>query len=306
MGQANSHLLALLLAGASGLGASTAEAAPTVIIVAADRRPAFQQVIDGFLDELKAQGVQFVRRDLAPEAVPQDPLVADLVLALGSGATNAVLARPDHPPLVHAISGRPPELPPPGRGRPIVTGVASTPTLSEQLVFVRAVAPHLKRIGVIGRPGELDFLAAARQLPEAEGLTLVPIEATGPEDVAAQILNAADQVDGILAGADPRLWNGNSLKAAVISSLRTRRPLFGMATSFTKAGALASLATEDYPEVGAEAARLAKEILAGRGTGLPRVVAPKRCLSSINLVVADRLGIRPTRGALDAAKEVFQ
>ncbi|MBK6688601.1 MAG: hypothetical protein IPG45_29285 [Deltaproteobacteria bacterium] len=298
--------MTLLLAGVSGLAASPSKAAPTVIIVAADQRPAFEQVIDGFIDGLKAQGLTIVRRDLDPDVVAHDPLAADLVLALGSGATAAVLARAHHPPLIHAVSGRPPELPPPGVGAPIVAGVSPIPSFADQLALVRAVAPNLKRIGVVGRTGELGFLATARSLPEAQGLTLVPLEVAGPEAVAAAILQAADQVDGILAGADPRLWNGNTLKAAVISSLRVRRPLFGMATSFTKAGALASVAAEDYPGIGAEAARLAQEILAGRGQNLPRLVSPKRSLTSINLVVADRLGIRPTRGALDAAHEVFQ
>lgn len=305
MGQAHRHLLTLISVGVCALSASLVEAAPRVIIVAADQRPAFRQVADAFIEGLRAQGVELVRRDLHPDAVAADPLSADLILALGSAATAAVLARPSHPPLIHAISGRAPELPV-GQGASIVSGVAAQPTFAEQLLLIRAVAPNLKRIGVVGRSGELGFLAAARDLPEAQGLSLVPLEVEGPGEVAAVILQAADQVDGILAGADPRIWNANSLKAAVISSLRTRRPLFGLATSFTKAGALASVAAEDYPEIGAEAARLAQEILAGRGVHLPRVVAPKRSLTSINLVVADRLGIRPTRSALDAAREVFQ
>lgn len=306
MGQAHSHLLKLLFAGATGLHASAVDAAPTVIIVAADQRPAFQQVTAGFFEGLKARGVQVVRRDLQPDAVARDPLSADVVLAVGSAALAAVLARGGHPPLIHTVSGRPPELPSKGEAAPIVTGVSSTPDLAEQLALVKAVGPNLKRIGVVGRRGELGFLDAARSLPEAQGLTLVPLEVSGPEEVAAVIAQATDRVDAILAGADPRLWNGSSLKAAVISSLRTRRPLFGLATSFTKAGALASVAAEDYPEVGAEAARLAQEILAGRGQSLPKLVPPRRTVTSINLVVADRLGIRPTRGALDSAQEVFQ
>lgn len=307
MGEAHRHLLTTLLAAAaSGLSAAPSDAAPQVIIVAPDRRPAFEQVADGFIEGLRSQGISVVRRDLPPEAVARDPLAADLVLALGSAATSAVLAHSAHPPLIHAVSGRPPELPPPGDASPIVSGVASTPSFAEQLLLVRAVAPNLKRVGVLGRRGELGFLSDARGLPEADGLILIPLEVDGPEGVALAILQAADRVDGVLAGADPRLWNGNNLKAAVISSLRTQRPLFGLATSFTKAGALASVAAEDYGAIGAEAARLAREILDGRGQDLPRIVTPTRCRTSINLVVADRLGIRPTRAALDRAHEVFQ
>jgi ABC-type uncharacterized transport system substrate-binding protein len=135
------------------------------------------------------------------------------------------------------------------------------------------------------------------------GLELRLIDARRPEEVGAALSQQREAFDAILALPDPSVWNAQSLKAAVIFSLAQRRPLFGFSQAFTRAGALASLSAEGYEQMGAQAARLALARAAG---GPPRVEAPATLNLSLNVVVAQRLGLTLPRSLTEAATEVFR
>jgi ABC-type uncharacterized transport system substrate-binding protein len=307
MGQAHRHLLSVVLGSALMAPASLASAERRVLIVAADTRPAFEQTIAGFTEALASRGLRIAAERATPESLASTRLEADVVLVLGSAAAQAVLAQPKRPPMVHAIVADPGAAGLHAPSSTAVWGVSAAASFDEQLLLVRAVSPAATRLGVLGPRADIDEVLSRLSNPnEAHNLRLIPIEVTDADGVAPAILAATDQVDAVLALPSARLWRATSLKAAVLASLRCRRPLFGFATSFTKSGAIASQAPENYAAIGARAADLAFEIFNGRSASLPRLVFVEHPQISINLVVADRLGVQPTRRAIDLATEVFR
>lgn len=306
MAQGRLHLLGLL---ALGAGATNAAAAAPIrmLVVSSEDAVSYRQAHQGFVEELRARGrIVETRRVLARDFV--DEAQSDLVLGLGGAASSRLTAL--KVPAVFAVVGDPIDsglCDEASRPRGAITGVGALVAPELQLELVRELLPGDRRIGLIYNPSRASQLYA-RYAVEARALGLIPVPvAARSAHEVPQVLSAArDHVDVLIALPEPSIWNAASLKTSVMFSLRERKPLIGFSKLFTRGGAIASLAAEDYRAMGAQAARLALRLLQGEDVSSIRVEPAGTISLSLNLVVAGRLGIRVSTDLIERAEDVYR
>jgi putative ABC transport system substrate-binding protein len=189
-----------------------------------------------------------------------------------------------------------------------VTGIRLEVSPAQQLEQVRQVAPKTKRVGVIYEPhasGALveEAVKAAGRL----GLTLVAKAVSDARGVRPALLEMADGIDALLLMPDPRLITSEMLAFLISFTLERNIALFGFLDSFSRAGALASVAP-DYTEIGRRAAKLALE-LASRPESSRLPVPPPVAIPgslTINLKTARRLGIDVSPAVAAKARQVYE
>jgi ABC-type uncharacterized transport system substrate-binding protein len=282
------------------LFAGDAEAAPlkSVAIVCAGEQPVYRTTIDGFKSKLKILNSEARTHEYASAAEATAANV-DLIFVVGTSAVRAISQLTVKAPVLYALAGDSAAAGLQGR----VGGVATAVSPSARIELIAAIAPDVRRIGIVsglGSPYAQELETRAR----AAGLTSLRIEVRSAEDVGPALIAAEGELDAILAVSDPAIWNAASLKASVILSLQKRKPLFGFSTMFTRGGAVASIAGEDPGDVGAQAAEQAQAIFTGAGA--PAIAYPRNTSISINLVVARRLGLEPSRAAIERATTVLR
>lgn len=284
------------------------KSAIAVAVVLSEEQPVFHEVIDGFTRQLAARGIdaKIELYDLA-NAERASASGASLVLALGSAAAAAhhgsvpgvfaIVSDPEASDLMDAAH----------RPKRKTTGIAAWVPVHAQLGHVAAIAPAAKRIGVvIGRAHSKTLMREMELDARSFGFTLTFIEAATPHAVGLELAASADDVDALLALADGAIWTGASVKAAVIYALQHKKPLIGFSAAFTRAGALASISAEDYRDIGAQAADRAAAILSGAPIAELRILDPRKLSTSVNLVVARRIGVELSQAEIDRAEAVFR
>jgi len=288
--------------------ASTPGAPLRVVVVLADDAPSFQLARDAFIRTLGTESGRPIEAvDRRVGTLSDGTIDADVIFALGTTAARRVAAADLGATRVFAVVGDPLGaglIDADDKPRADISGVSGMIPFAEQLALMRVIAPEVRRVGVVVnalRPGPL-----FEQLQGAglrAGMTIVALRAAKPEDVGATLRQERESFDAILALPDPSVWSGVSLKAAVIFALSERRPLFGFSRAFTRAGAIASISAERYEEMGQQAAVLALRRMAGS----PARVEPSASRSlSVNIVVAQRLGLTLSRELVDRAEDVYR
>jgi putative ABC transport system substrate-binding protein len=90
----------------------------------------------------------------------------------------------------------------------------------------------------------------------------------------------------------------------LIEAFRKTIPVIGLSSSYTKAGALISFEC-DYENLGEQAAEIALKILNGKDPAKIGFLEPKEINFSLNLLAAQRLGIKFSPEVIKEAREVF-
>jgi putative ABC transport system substrate-binding protein len=314
MGKGRVLLLTAACAAVAAASAPTrAEGGGSIVaLVVPEENPSFAAAAKGFEEELDRRGLATRRVKYRPADIAAAVTSgASLVFAVGTEcavAASAASSEGHGPPVVFAVVGDPIGAGlahEDGRPRGCSTGVAGLPPAADVAALVGDLAPDARRVGVIANPARTGALVAALERSvAARGLTTTTIAAATAADVgpALEAARASRRPDVLIAVADPSIWAPASVKATAMFALRNRVPLIGFSSAFTRAGAVASLAVEDYGGAGALAAARAAEILAGRPAEEIPVVWPSRARLSLNLVVARRVGVEPPRALVDRAE----
>jgi putative ABC transport system substrate-binding protein len=291
-------------------GADSGRAVAVSVVVSGDQAE-LEAVERGFVTRLSHSGVRVTTQRFGVASCANALAAApSLVLALGTSAARASALATNGVPVVFAVVGDPRGAGLEGaNGLPTrrATGVSASAPVERQVELLGRLVPSARRIGVISNPNAppapAALLTAALQ---AKQLTPVAVYAAGPNDVGRAISEAAERVDALIAVADSTIWNGTSVKAAVLTSLQRKKPLFGFSSGFTRAGAVASVAADDFEDIGAQAADIAREVLERVPIERIAIAPPRRTSVSINLVVAQRIGLHVGNDLVDSAKVVFR
>jgi putative ABC transport system substrate-binding protein len=278
-------------------------------VLMSEDQPAYTATLKGFRQGLIAQGMTPVLEVHTLDRAGKLPSTGSkMIFALGSAA--ALRATELGVPVVFAVVGDPAGLDLMNEAhlpKKQATGVSLLAPAAKQMSLIVALTPDAKRIGVVvSKSTSAALRAELKKEIEQLGLSFVPLVPQNANTLGLELAKQEGNVDALLALADPGLWNSASVKAAVIFSIQKKKPLYGFSTSFTKAGAIASISAEDYEDLGAQAASSAVAISSGKVAGKMAIVPPRKLAISINLVVARRIGLEPSRQLLDSAEVVFR
>lgn len=246
-------LLALLL-----LAPSAAFAAKALVVLSEPLSPSFREAYDGFLAEW-GEPVDTARAD---DSLPEGP--HDVVLAFGGRAASR--ARSHEGPLVVALA---PAYR--GEGRDATTvRVAMTPS-PERLVAALAAAGVKRLLAVRAAPAEAEFLRRAASAGKAAGVEISDRILTGPDALPRLLRRDGVLADGVWLAPDPASVTPETFGAAREFSRARAVPFFAPAAGLVS-GEVRGELTVSFGDCGREAARAARELLAGRETA--KVVYP--------------------------------
>ncbi|MBR0956144.1 ABC transporter substrate-binding protein [Bradyrhizobium japonicum] len=191
-----------------------------------------------------------------------------------------------------------------------VTGFSSEPgdeINGKRLEFLKDTLPHLSRVGVLWNPDfapNRDRLASLREAVQALALTLVAVEARGPdmlEQAFATMVRERAQVLVVLS--DGVLFNHRGLIGDM--AVRSRLPAISAVREYAEAGFLLSYGT-DLPDQFRRSATLVDKILKGTRPGDLPVERPTKYELVINLQTAKALDINMPPTLLTRADVVIE
>ncbi len=248
------------------------------------------------------------RIDLRIEPMPHDDrqLTAlfepppELVIAVGLHAvTHALHSAPSLPILSLLISEDSYNALLAGTSAPTpVTAARSAIYLDQplprQLDLLQLILPKVERVAAlastpsaVSRLGELDALCAQR------GLQLATQSVDAGSNPIKAMLPLLEKSQALLALPDPGVYNGDNLRAILLTTYHSRIPLLGFSQAYVRAGALAAVHSTPQ-QIGQQTGDWLAELVRNRNwqPGPPRY--PAYYSVSVNRQVAQTLGIAIT------------
>jgi putative ABC transport system substrate-binding protein len=251
-----------------------------------------------------SEGLRSAAEDLVRSKV-------DLIVALTTTAARAALSATTTIPVVF-VSGDPvgtglaESLAHPG-GNGTGVSTLSTELIPKRLELLQQVAPHVRRVLLLGNPSstlQAGVQKEARKAGEALRVQIVPVDARNAAELDAALRGLQHRAsDGFMVSSDV-LFLGNKAKVAAAVA-RARLPGMFPWRDYHDAGVLMSYGA-NIKEMGRQAAAYVDKILKGaKPADLPIAQSSKYDLV-IDLRVARELGLKVPQELLLRADEVIR
>jgi putative ABC transport system substrate-binding protein len=265
---------------------------PRVVVVKSAGLAAYAHVVAGFAAEARGAVEELTLEEGAEPAQLFKGLARRqpaLVLAIGPAA--AVAARrelPDVPVLFVMV----PYFQKYELEGPNTTGIALTSDLSSELRALKALLPQVTRVGVVNDPKySKQFIEAASEVAQAQGLALVSLELDAAAKVDKVLAGAKGRLDALVVISDRTVGSAGVVERLLQYSSAEKVPVIGLAPAQVKQGALLALAPSPLA-TGLQAGRLANRVLVEKvDPGAVAVASPEGVELHVNLTAARRLGL---------------
>jgi putative tryptophan/tyrosine transport system substrate-binding protein len=262
-----------------------------------------------FIEQRYAGGRFEMLPELAAELVR---LKVDILVVSGAPASNAARNATSIIPIVMTDVSDPvgiglvASLPRPGGN---VTGLSdfNAGVVAKRLELLKEVVPSVLRVGVLLNPANpsnpLQMKLTQAAAP-ALGVTLLPLEAKGPEDIDRAFTAMREERTGaLLVFGDPMLGSNN--RRIVELAAKARLPATYSRREMADAGGLMSYGAK-FTDLSRRAATYVDKILKGAKPGDLPVEQPTKFELVINLKTAKALGLTIPQSVLLRADEVIQ
>ncbi|MBD3243489.1 MAG: hypothetical protein GF331_23060 [Chitinivibrionales bacterium] len=265
----------------------------------------YQEAVQGFRDLLHRRDVPLLEYTHVVSRDPASTIRAvvaekqpDLILALGARATGFAAEYLNSVPVVYGVVFADED-----EGAH-ATGVTLNIPAYVRLEGAKQILPDASRVGFITSKGYEDERKEVSQACARLGLELIARQVDSQKDFADALSEISTRIDMFIMTADPALYIPQSVTFLLRKGLEEGFPVIGLSSSYTKAGALLSFDC-DYRDLGRQAAEIALLIVKGVKPSDVPAQAPERVNMSLNLSVADRLGIRIPNDIVAQAAQVF-
>ena len=282
-----------------------------VIALLAQQTKPYQNVLAGFRQSLKKQGIEakyeVLNFDANSEQGGKDLQAIKtkspaLLFTLGTATTEAAIREIKDIPIIAGMIVHKRDL----EQAKNATGVILNFPLKTQLNWIRRMFPHKKTVGVLFNPKENQHLIAqARRLTEAMGLTLYAKQVESPRDLPDALDSLSRRADVVWGLTDSVALTPETAKGILLFSFRNRIPFVGLSTSWVKAGAVYAL-DRDYVDVGQQCGELAGKVLReGKIHGL-QPLPPRKVVYALNLKAANHMKLNLSDGIIKDAQTLFE
>lgn len=184
------------------------------------------------------------------------------------------------------------------------TGVYIDVPFSIKLKHIKEILPDLKKIGVIYSPKSTpifnDILKGCNEI----GFQLIGRKVSSRKKFKDAFGDISKQIGCFLMIPDTNIYFQQSIKYLILEGLRKELPIIGLSSSYTKAGAFVSFES-NYHDTGKQAGEIAFRVLKGESLENIPPVRPRNVKYSLNLLVAERLGISIPSNIIKKSSEVF-
>jgi len=270
--------------------------------------PALDETFQGFLAEMEARGYvegvnleidfQNAQGDSATLSTIADRFVSqdkDLVMSIGTGATQTVSAKTDTIPILGAaitsfvVAELVDSNEVPGGN---VTGTSDMAPIEKQVELLLDLVPDAQTVGFIYNSGEansVEQIGLIRAELESRGISTTEAVVTNTNDVQQAMQSLVRDADVIYTPTDNTIASAMPLVGTI--SEESGVPVIPGASTMVEEGGLAT-AGVDYFELGRVTAEMAIDLLHGADPAtMPVRVMTDESTIFINGDVADALGI---------------
>lgn len=185
-----------------------------------------------------------------------------------------------------------------------VTGVSIDIPPGVKLKEVKRIIPNVKRIGMIYSAKTTSLYEEVLQACRELGLQLIGKKIDSGKELPDAIEEISWQIDCFLMIPDSKIYFPRSVKHLLLESLRKEFPVVGLSSFYTKAGALISFDC-DYNDLGRQSGEIVLRILNGEKPANINPLRPRKIKLSLNLITAERFGIKIPPRIIREASEVF-
>ena len=270
-----------------------------VLFVLSADSPAYRDVRNSTLERLRTHYHIEVRADTLPvdkiSALNAHARNADLVVAIGTKATEALIRRPLRKPVVYVLVAESTLrklydccVNATQRG---ASAIVLEQPLSLSARLIHALLPGSRRIGVLLGPTSRQFEDRIRETLNTHDLRASMRIGNSQHDLGPALDHLLRDSDAILAVPDKTVYNRQTLYRLLLASYRRGIPVIAFSRAFVKSGALAAVHTTPG-DMGKTLADLIAEGAITRHTKL-RIHYPRYFHISINNAVASSLGLTP-------------
>ncbi|MDI6781842.1 MAG: ABC transporter substrate-binding protein [bacterium] len=281
------------------------EAAAVAVIFSSDIAP-YQQAWQGFKEffekrkiAIKVYEYNLKHQELEAIYSQVKKQKQDIILTLGSGASKLARQRITHTPVVFSMVLNPEEI-----VSSNITGVSLSIPAIIQLREIKRLLPQVKKIGTIYSHGTLHMYNEISQACGELDCQLISRKVSSGEDISQALKSISGEIDCFLMIPDTKIYFPKAVEYLLIEGLKRKFPVIGLSSYYTRAGALVSFEC-DYYDIGIQAGEIALKILGGQSPADILPVKPGRVTFSLNLLVAEQLGIEIPRAIIKQASEVF-
>ncbi len=295
LGDSSLLRLVLVLGGLviSGLGFSICRsfASEVVVLKSSDLTP--YNTVASAIENRRPSGVETVlladdkkQRDLAVHAIwAAKP---DVIVALGVRALDVASAEFPSVPMIFGMVADAYQY---ADRQDAIAGIELIPSETQVLRAIRAVFPRVDDVAIVfdaERSGKQagKFSSAGK----AMGIKIHQVRFAKDTDVENQLRSIAGSCDCLIIYPDPVLLSDKVFADVVYQAFGLGLPAVAYSSAFARRGALMSVEA-DYPSVGKDLSEMVEQVLKG---GSPRAIGihpPPRVRITINLAVANHLGI---------------
>jgi putative tryptophan/tyrosine transport system substrate-binding protein len=276
----------LLAIAGLALATGTVLCAESVVIVLSDQKGPVTEFAQALDDALRRTLPQVGVRTVGAADV-EGLGDARLVIAAGSAAQAAVIARPDRPPVLAVLAPRASFERQFSRAGRVAALYLDHPE-ERQLALIAMLPAQPSSVAFVASPASGVSAQRLRSAAQRLDMRINEFPVTGERDAARAIQEATSQSEVLLAHPDPAVFNTQTIQSVLLTTYRARVPVVGFSSAYTRAGALMSLHSSAQ-QLAEQTADMARQAL--QSGLLPASQYPRDYEVSVNRQVARSLGI---------------
>lgn len=186
-----------------------------------------------------------------------------------------------------------------------ITGASLDIPIDIQFAYFKRMVPNLKKIGVLYTESTAPLIPSAKVIAQQLGLTLVPRLIKEPRELPTALDSLVEVTDGLWSVADPILFDPQSTKFILKTTLRKMVPFMGFSRHVVESGALFAL-DFDYKAIGIQAGELINKIIEGFELSELKVTSTDVIFFYCNEKTARHIKIKIPEDLAGIAKEVHR
>lgn len=186
-----------------------------------------------------------------------------------------------------------------------LTGVTLNISSSETVPRLRELFPSARRIGVLYDPGKTGMLEQEKQIAQSWGFTLITREVPSIKMLSDAFSEIQHNIDLLWLIPDSTVVTPESLEFIFLRAFENNIPVITFSKELLSRGAVLTF-SPDYSSIGEEAGRLVNQILQGKKPADLPIRPVKKIKTSINLVLAKKMGVEINQAAIYAMRDQIE
>ncbi len=278
-----------------------------IAVIMSQELPIYREVVtgvksvyDGQLREYDLKG-DFEESGRIVREINRHP--PELIIAVGLIATMVAKDNFKRTPVVYCMVLNPDRFSISGSN---LTGVPLTISSFDAMRRLRDLFPEAKKIGILYDPAKtMKTVEKDMQIAQSWGFSLITKEVSTTKELPDAFRAIQHNVDLLWLIPDSTVVTPESLEFIFLKAFENRIPVIAFSRELLSRGAVITF-SPDYQSIGAEAGHLASQLLQGKSPSNMHVSSGKKIRTSINLMVAKKMGIEINRKAMYSMRDQIE